>query len=391
MNIVSGGDIDEAARFAELFVQIDAGHRIARLVLAIQAIKQKQYQVARAHLAASGAIAEDESATLLSAWAFYGTDERQAAIATIDGYTGPGYGGFSIFKEMHAGLILDLSNSTKEAGERLKAAGDSPSWSRDYPDTLRANEAYGNWLSRNVSTEEAVKFFQQIDELLPHDPLTMSALHALRSGELLPPLVQSVQEGAAEGLYDIGTSVGWQGDATELSLIYFKLANYLDPNQSLSLLSLGGYYQSIKQIQRAIDTYQKILDGSTLRRRAEIKIAINLDSLDRVSEAERLLERLIAEQPNDFESLKALGNILREHKRFSDCIEIYSKAIAIVANDPRRNQYIAGLGQENRNDWEIYFFRGICYERDRQWAAAEADLKKAAALFSVQPVILAIC
>ena len=36
----------------------------------------------------------------------------------------------------------------------------------------------------------------------------------------------------------------------------------------------------------------------------------------------------------------------------------------------------------------IYYFRGICFERAKQWAKAEADLKKSLELFPDQPHVL---
>ena len=36
----------------------------------------------------------------------------------------------------------------------------------------------------------------------------------------------------------------------------------------------------------------------------------------------------------------------------------------------------------------IFYFRGICYERSKQWPLAEADLKKALQLYPDQPLVL---
>jgi Flp pilus assembly protein TadD len=36
----------------------------------------------------------------------------------------------------------------------------------------------------------------------------------------------------------------------------------------------------------------------------------------------------------------------------------------------------------------IFYFRGICYERSKQWPRAEADLKKALELYPDQPLVL---
>ena len=36
----------------------------------------------------------------------------------------------------------------------------------------------------------------------------------------------------------------------------------------------------------------------------------------------------------------------------------------------------------------MFYFRGICYERSKQWPQAEADLKKALQLYPDQPLVL---
>jgi len=71
----------------------------------------------------------------------------------------------------------------------------------------------------------------------------------------------------------------------------------------------------------------------------------------------------------------ALGNILRGRKLFDECAKVYSKGIATIANPERPN-------------WLIFYFRGICNERDKKWQDAEADLKQALKLFPDQPHVL---
>src|SRR5262245_44636281 len=119
ISFLADGDVDEAARLADRIVQADKGHRVARLVLAVRAIRQKQYQTARQHLAQSvrGPIA-DLTATLITAWTLYGSNETRTAIDTIDRLTGLDW--YPIFKELHAGLILDLAGNRKEAGKRFE-------------------------------------------------------------------------------------------------------------------------------------------------------------------------------------------------------------------------------------------------------------------------------
>ena len=65
--VLANGEVDEAVKLAERVVQVDKNDRIARLVLGVRALKQKQYQTARRELAQSvrGPIT-DLAATLLA-------------------------------------------------------------------------------------------------------------------------------------------------------------------------------------------------------------------------------------------------------------------------------------------------------------------------------------
>ena len=59
----------------------------------------------------------------------------------------------------------------------------------------------------------------------------------------------------------------------------------------------------------------------------------------------------------------ALGNVLRGRKQFAECADVYSKGVDTISKPEKSN-------------WVIYYFRGICFERAKQWAKAEADFKK---------------
>ncbi|MBV8826053.1 MAG: tetratricopeptide repeat protein, partial [Hyphomicrobiales bacterium] len=103
--------------------------------------------------------------------------------------------------------------------------------------------------------------------------------------------------------------------------------------------------------------------------------AIDLDALDRTDEAKKRLDKLIADRPRDLDAIRALGDILRERKQYADCASTYSRGIAALATPEKQN-------------WYLFYFRGICYERSKQWPLAEADLKKALDLYPEQPHVL---
>jgi tetratricopeptide (TPR) repeat protein len=447
LSLLVAGEVSDAVPYADRILQADKNDRVARLVAGVHALKSKQYGAARRDVTQSvrGPIT-DLAATLLNAWALYGSHDSKAAVATIDKLTGPDW--YGIFKELHAGLILDAAGNHKEAGKRLENAYKLDS------SAMRVVQAYGGWLSRNGKMDEARKLFTEYDKSLPRHPLVTTALATLGSdtpaaeatkppvfkkrlalgargdevkavqeklgveasgvfdaatrkavrefqekngieadgkvsagtfaklfgeaggkkGRPLPLLAADAQAGAAEALYGLGASLGRRG-GEDLALVYLQLALYLSPNHGLTLLTLGDLYEALKKPELAIKTYERIPANSPLHRNAAIQMAANLDTLDRPDEAKKHLRALIAEHPDDLEAIMALGTVLRAHKDFAACADNYSKAVDLVKNPTKA-------------DWTLYYFRGICYERSKQWPKAEADLQEALRLFPEQPHVL---
>jgi tetratricopeptide (TPR) repeat protein len=372
--VLANGEVEEAVKFAERVLQVDKTDRIARLVLGVRAIKQKQYPAARRELAQSSRETAqsnrlpitDLTATLLSAWTLASPTEAKLAGESIDRLSGESW--FAIFKDMHSGMIFDLAGQKKEALRRLERA-----YKLD-PTALRVTQAYGSLLSRQGTRDEALKVFATFDEALPRHPLITEAIDDVKAGKKLPMVIDTPQAGAAEVLYGLGAAFGRRG-GEDLGLIYLQLALYLVPSHPLALLSLADLYEAMKKPDLAIKTYERVPLTSPLLRNAQIQMALNLDTLERSDEAKANLEKLIAAHPADLEAIMALGNVLRGRKQFAECAEVYSKGVATITKDEKSN-------------WVIHYFRGICYERAKQWPKAETDLKKSLALYPDQPHVL---
>src|SRR6267154_1007649 len=172
LSVLLNGDVEEAVRLAERVLAVDKEDRIARLVLGVRAIKQKQYQVARQQLAQSvrGPIT-DLAAVLLSAWTQNTAAESKAAVDSIDKLSGPDW--YGIFKELHAGMILDVAGQKSAAGKRLEHAYQLDATA------LRVVQAYASYQSRNGSKDDALKTFKAFEEVLPHHPLIAEAISDL--------------------------------------------------------------------------------------------------------------------------------------------------------------------------------------------------------------------
>jgi len=366
---LADGDIDEAVKLADRILTMDKSNRVARLVVGVRDLRQKKYAAAQLNINQSirGPIT-DLVATLLSGWASYGAGDTKSAIANIDKLTGPEW--YPIFKDLHAGMILELSGKEKDAGTRFERA-----YKLD-DSMLRVSDEYARWLTRNKDAAAATGVYEAFDKKLPRHPLVLEGMREAKAGKKLPPLIDTAQAGAAEALYGIGATLTRRG-GEDLALVYLQLALYLQPNHSLALLSLADLYESVKKPAMAIKVYERMPANSPLKRNAQIQLATNLDAADRSDEAIKILKEVTTEDSKDIEAIMALGNIERGRKKFADCATTYSRAIDVMP---------ASGG--DKNAWVTYYYRGICEERSKQWSKAEADMRKALDMQPEQPHVL---
>lgn len=361
------GSYAEAGKLAERVLARDPNNGVAQLAMAVRDLRNKQYAKARGRLAKGGKNRSDDiTATLLTAWSYAGSGNSKRAIEIIDGMKGAE--AIAVFRDYHAGLIADVAGNTTEADKRLKSAYQAES------KTLRMVDVYGRYLARRGRTEEAKTVYREFDKLLPRHPLVTDALQKLDAGKPLESAVPTVSAGASEVLYGLGAAGNRQGDEIA-AMLYLRLALWLDDSNPLTTITLADIYDRLKQVERANDTYDLLPTASPLRRSADIQIALNLEQLERRPEAVEHLQKVLAAAPQDTEALSALGNIYRSRKDFERAGEVYSRAIA-------------SLDKIDNSHWSLYYFRGIAYERTKQWNKAEADFRKALELFPDQPLVL---
>ncbi len=363
---LADGDVADSFSLANRLIARDPGNSLARLALAVRAISQGQFVAARAQLAAGDAgKAHDVTTTLLAAWSYAGAYDLRHALQALDRVREPS---LAVFRDYHAGLIADLLGDAPEAQRRLKAAYDADK------NTLRLADAYARFLARHNDVEGAKKVYADFDRLIPHHPLIQSAMADLAAGKPLAPVVRDVGDGAAEALYGLGGAGTRQGDELA-ALIYLRLALFLRPDHDLAAVTVANLFEDVKRNDEAISAYNLVPAASPMRESAEIQAGLELESIGRADDALKRLQEIVAAHPKDVEAWSALGSLQRSAKNFEDAAASYDKAIELV-------------GTPDRSDWTLFYFRGICFERAKQWPKAEADFKKALDLFPDQPLVL---
>jgi tetratricopeptide (TPR) repeat protein len=354
---LADGAMNETFRAAEKLIQRDATNGLAQLALGVRALKQKNYAAARTQLQRGGrGRSADITATLLAAWAYSGSGETNRAIDTLERLKGEST--FDRFRDFHAGLILDIAGRRNEANRRLKAAYDAEKIN------LRLVDLWARQQARTGDSEAALATLNDFERnVRPNHPVVRDAIAKIGSKEPLQRIVGNTQQGAAEVLYGLASAGILQGDEAT-ALLYLRFAVYLDPGHDLAVLTLADILERAKQTEDAVQVYRRMPENSPLRPVADIQIGLGLEQLGKTEEAVKHLEGIIAARPDDIDATSALGNIYRSRKRFEEAAATYDKAVA-------------KLGTPSRANWDLFYSRGIAYERIKKWPQAEADLRKA--------------
>ncbi|THD47859.1 MAG: tetratricopeptide repeat protein [Bradyrhizobium sp.] len=363
---LADGDVIDGFPLADRLVGRDPNNSLARLALAARAISQGQYVVARIQLASGEAgKAHDVTTTLLTAWSFAGVNDQKRALDALDTIKEPA---LAVFRDYHAGLIADLLGNGFEAERRLKAAYEADK------KTLRLADAYARSLAHHGDIDGAKKVYQEFSALIPTHPVIVAAMADIAAGKPLAPVVHSARDGAAEALYGLGGAGTHQGDELA-ALIYLRLALYLKPDHDLAAVTVANLFEDLKRANEAIRAYDMVPANSPMRESAEIQSALELDDAGRSDEAMTRMQAIVAAHASDPDAWSAMGSLQRSAKAYEDAAASYDKAIALI-------------GTPQRNQWTLFYFRGICFERAKQWPKAEADFKKALELFPDQPQVL---
>ncbi len=363
---ISKGDVPAAVDMAKRLIVLDPTNEPALLTLIAGAFASGDAASALPFLdRLDGNPLAVVTAGVLTGWAEQAAGDTDQALKTIAELEGPEW--FGLFKSYHAGLINEAAGRPEPALVEFRRA-------YDMDPSVKTAESYARLLARTGDRTTAEQVLVDFIGGAPNQPTASQLLADIKAGADLPATVATPNEGVSEMLFAIATALTGDG-GQELSTIYLQLAVYLNPANVLAVVSLGQLLQAGERHDDAIALYATIPETSPAYRVATVQRAISLDIMEETEQAVSALRDLVARDPNDTAVLLALGNVLRGHERFEESAEAYTQAVATIPTPVR-------------NDWTLFYFRGIAYERSKQWPLAEADFQKALELFPDQPQVL---
>jgi tetratricopeptide (TPR) repeat protein len=363
----ASADWDRAITLAKDLVKIEPAHRIARFLLGCEAFKQGNFKEADEHFAAArqGPIA-DLTSTLARAWVQEANGKPNEAFATLDSLSDADWAQF--YQRYHRALIADIAGRPEVARQAFAQAF------KKNPSTLRVADAYARHAMNANNRKLARQTLKTHVAKSASHPLSEALLAEIDAGTTPPLLVTTPNEGLAEVFYGIGDALAGEG-GLDMGIIFLQFALYLKSDFPLAHAALAEAYESAKKYELEMQALDQIKPDSPLWLNVQIQKSFALNSLERVDDAKALLEELIAKNPQDLRPLDALGNILRSHERYGEAEQYYTRALALI-------------DKPDKDNWALFYSRGVCNERLKKWPEAEADFKKALALSPEESLVL---
>jgi tetratricopeptide (TPR) repeat protein len=372
--LVANGKFDEALPVAEKLKKDPNIERVSRLVLGIEAIRQRAWLQADSALILSRQSDLERLLTgVMRAWVKFGAGETDSALSTLDSLEGPDW--FGLFKAYHSAMIADAAGRSADAADRYEFAMNNTAGGSASPQTyLRLAESYAGFLARKGKTDDAQEVIARGLGIAPANPALL-ALQADSDHIATKALhIADPARGAGEMLFDIGTAINRNG-AENFAALYLELARVLEPDNAQIYFELGGISERLDLPERAIAFYDEVPLESPFGRIARLQKGLNLADMGKNDEAKKILIAAVDENPHEFRGYLALGGVYAALKEFGEAATLYERAIK-------------NIDTNDATFWPLYYRMGIAYERTKHWDKAEASFKHALELSPNQPDVL---
>ncbi len=360
------GRIEEAAKVAR---DIKLSDLMARVVLVIEDVandKMVSAQKRAVEMSSKGLGLYIKP--LIHAWTIAANEDADAALASLEGFEKQG---LEALYHMHSALLNQFAGRLDKAEEFYKKAAGGQSGM-----SLRLAELYGTMLVKQGRMEEAQKVYTDYFRAHPDSLYIQAMLEELNSGVLKDRPDITVKDGIAETLFGLASSLR-SHSTRQAGLIMGQLALHVKPDFPIAQILVAEILETDKRFSDANAVYNSVPVTNPFSWSARLRMALNLDDMDEVDEAVRILNDMVKQHPDRLEALVTLGDVLRHRERFDEAQAAYGKALRLI-----------GDNNIKRHHWNLIYSRAISLERLKRWDEAEALFLKALELEPKQPFVL---
>lgn len=383
-SFLSAGDIPHAELYAKRALSYDPSDDLAYLLVTLQLFQEKDFSQAQQRLQErilSSVSQNDGSVSMPAAsieqivfpylllWAKAGEGRYQEAIADAEAMLKEEAKGNEYFIYFQVALLADIAGDVRKAA-RYFEKGIATSY---HPYAYM--KAAGNFYERQGNSKRAKEIYRLYQAEHPYmGYFTRDVGHA---DEEIPPGVRTIDnatEGAMEVLAEMGKMLFGSGLYLQ-SVGYLHMVRHAIPDHHDAIILLSAYYGENEQYANIARLYQQVRPDSDLYRPGKIYWAEHLYRKGQKALAIKQLLMLSQYPSVHHFALITLADLLRKDNEYGYALRLYDRVIGDIKKPQSR-------------DWVLFFARGICYERTKQWEKSESDFRKALELQPDQSEVL---
>lgn len=360
------GEFGPAADAARKLVDGKDKYQTAYIAILAEAAKAADYASIQKNLEAGQTVGTlvDQ---LVAAWAALGQGHMGDALSGFDKLAKTK--GLEAFGLYHKALALAQAGDFEGADAILSGrAGGNLTLIR------RGVIAYAQILSQLERNPEALELLN-VSFGNAQDPELVDLKRRLSAGEPVPfDVARNATDGLAEVFFTV--AVALSGEANHgYTLIYARTAAFLRPDHTEAVLLAAGLLELQGQHDMATQAYALVPPTNPAFYVAEIGRADATYAAGRKEASIEILQALARSHGQIPSVHTALADALRRDEHFVAALKSYDTAISMFATP--------GAAQ-----WVLFYARGICHERQGDFPAAEADMRRALELQPGEPQVL---
>ena len=361
------GRFDQAIPLSDRIVEAGVQSQVAHIVQIAKAVQQENYKALVDQLDLQKGIGHSVVDGLLIAWASVGAGDMQAALAQMQALQDQETSVALI--HYHMALIYSVVGDFETAETLFEKIEDEPGALTRRAIIVRLQSLMMSGAFDKAAAVLARFFGQNLDPELRQISEEIRANKAPRKR-----LIRSVPDGISEIFHAIGKALNSETQ-DDYTLMHARIATVLSSEHVDAILLTAGILENMGQFDLATKTYQKILPDNPIFHLAELGRAEALWDSGNVDAAIEALENLTRSHQKMVRAYRLLGNYLRYEERYREAIKVYDDAINLSDT-------------ENQSTWQLFYSRGIAYERLDVWPKADRDFREALRLNPDQPLVL---
>jgi len=365
---LTAGDINLARTLAIEINQKDDKEQMALMLLGAKAFQQGRHKQAQNILnPATKDLSMGIAMGLMQGWSYVATNDMDKAREVFKAMGAQaralGGGGYAEnLVELQLAKAEALKGNVDAAKTAFKLAEEN---GQSAIETRLAKARFLHSIGENDLALKELEAFSKQNDTFETGPVA-NYIAALKKGEKIEGLLTPTQE-LSRALTEPAYQFFVANRARDAGEIFLRLSLSFDPRNDKAVLWLGDLLDNTERSAEAMKLYQGVTDSSHYIVSAKLAEANVHFSNEEDDKAIKVLEDINAKHPS-FITREALGRARLIRENYADALPIYETLVNSMSEEDIK-----------ANTLPLYY-RGICYEREKQWSKAEADFKRVLAI-----------